>query len=267
MSYVGYYNGAFLKECDIHLPIDNLAFTRGYSAFELLRTYKQEPFYLEAHLERFFASIALLELPKPTVNLEEIIQRLLILNPNEEFVFRLYWSEDLLVILTGKVVELPPSLYQNGIAVMTTPLARTIPLAKTTNYLAGQIALKQASRLGADEALYTNQEDELLELTRANFFCVMEDKLYTPKEGILFGITRRVVIEAAKELGIEVVEGPIEKKEIPHFKEAFLTSTLKEVLPISKIDSFAIPMGPLAKELRAAFPKSASRLATLYHSQ
>ncbi len=257
MTYVGYYNGAFLPQDKIALPIENLGFTRGFGAFELLRTYDRTPFYLQEHLARFLFSIDSLYLPQPQVDLEGVIRNLFILNPEGELVIRLYYTEcddkTCLLILTGPVISPTEEEYQKGIAVITTPLARTLVHSKTTSYLAGQVALKQAAKVGATEAIFLSPNDELLELTRANFFCVIEGKLHTPKEGVLLGITRKVVLFHAQELGIPVVEGPISRKAIPTFSEAFLTSSIKEIVPIRKIDEEVIPIGPLSHILRRVF--------------
>ena len=257
MTYIGYYDGNFLPQNEMPLAPENLAFTRGFAAFELLRTYDREPFYLEDHLERFFFSIASLYLPKPQVDLKKVIDHLLLLNRDGELVFRLYYTElekrTLLVVLTDKVVSPSDEEYEKGIAVITTPLQRTLVRSKTTCYLAGQLALKQAALQKATEAIFLSTKNELLELTRANFFCVIGQKLYTPKEGILLGITRKIVLAHAERLGIGVVEGPILETAIPTFSEAFLTSSIKEIVPIRKIDQAIIPIGPLSHILRRIF--------------
>ncbi|MBM3193986.1 MAG: hypothetical protein FJZ59_07135 [Chlamydiae bacterium] len=257
MQFFCYHNGTFVLQNSFGIPSSLLGFTRGYAAFELIRTYDFTPFYLQEHLKRLenSAKTFLLEFPS---HLEEIIDRLIKKNNHPNVVIRIYLSEDESgkshVILFSEPIVFPDKkFYEKGMPVVTTSYTRTFPLVKSTCYLSAIIALKEAALQNAEDALFTNGEGHLLEFTKSNFFAVVQGTLYTPKEGVLFGITRAIVIELAKQLCLDVKEDVIHKKDLPFIEEAFSTSTIREILPISKIDQTEIRLGPITKKLQSAF--------------
>mgnify|MGYP000499897422 CR=1 FL=1 len=257
MAHFCFQNGNFLPQSEAKLEITNLAFTRGYGAFELFRTYEFTPFFLKEHLARFQNSANVLGLHYPK-SVELVIERLLKKNNTPNLVFRLYLSEDesgesQFIVLCDPITLPPESQYERGIPIITTNLTRHFHEIKSTCYLAALVSLKEAAKKGAEDALFKNSKGELLELTKSNFFAVIDGILRTPKEGILFGITRSIVLELANKLDLEILEGPIEEREIPRIEEAFCTSTIREILPLSKIDTHTIPLGPITRKLQAAF--------------
>jgi len=266
MQFVCYQNGEFLSQVDF--PLTSLGFTRGYAAFELLRTYNYHPFCLEEHLERFQRTAKKLRLPYPD-HAEWVVHTLIEKNNSPNLLIRLYLSEDELsqkphfLALTGPLTVPTETQYRDGIAIITTNLERQFPEIKTTSYLPAILALKEATDQGAEDAIFVNKQGELLELTKSNFFAVFKNKLYTATEGVLHGITRGVVLELAKELSLPIETTPLPLSAIPYFEEAFATSTIREVLPISKINSTPIPLGPIAERLRLAFPQKIPSLTKI----
>ncbi len=116
-----------------------------------------------------------------------------------------------------------------------------------------------AMRSGFDEALVLTQAGHLSEGSAENVFIVRDGVLITPSvtENILEGITRRSVMElAAAELGIEVVERPIDRTEVYICDELFMTGTAAQVTAITKVDHRPVgngEMGPVAAKLRDLF--------------
>jgi branched-subunit amino acid aminotransferase/4-amino-4-deoxychorismate lyase len=257
MQFFCFQNGTFLPQKEAKLEITNLGFTRGYCAFELFRTYEYTPFFLAAHLKRLEHTASRLLLKYPD-NLESIIDTFLEKNRHPNLVVRLYLSEDesgkSQILILCDPIQLPPKKhYLEGIPVITTELTRHFHHIKTTCYLAALVALKEASKKQAEDALFTSSDGHLLEFTKSNFFAVINGTLYTPKEGVLFGITRSIVIQLANECNIPLIEGPIPKIALPTISEAFSTSTIREILPISSIDSIPIKLGPITKTLQDLF--------------
>ena len=257
MQFFCYNNGLFLPQKDAAISITNLGFTRGYAAFELFRTYGKEPFYLKEHLERLKKNAALLKLNYPK-NTPEIVAELLEKNPFDNLVIRIYLSEDEsgkpdFLALADPIELPPPAHYENGIKIITTTLMRHLYPIKSTSYLAALIALKQAAENNAEDALFLSPENNLLELTKSNFFAVINGTLYTPKDEMLLGITRGIVIKLAKELQIPFKNAPINLSSLPQITEAFSTSTIREILPITQINTQKIPLGPITKTLQEAF--------------
>lgn len=257
MQFVCYQNGNFLPQTEVSLPINTLGFTRGYAAFELFRTYDGLPFLFKEHLARLKTSAHALLLEYPE-HVEEVVQQLVAKNPYPNLIFRLYLSEDKrgkshFLALCNQVPLPPQEHYEQGIPIITTSLARHFHSVKSTCYISAILALKEAAKQKAEDALFKNPSGHLLELTKSNFFAIQNGTLYTPKEEILLGITRNIVLVLAHKLSIPVHEGPIPHSSIPSLEEAFSTSTIREILPISSIDQYPIPLGPITQQLQQAF--------------
>jgi branched-chain amino acid aminotransferase len=128
---------------------------------------------------------------------------------------------------------------------------------KTTSYAENVRALAHAHERGASEAIFANTRDELCEATGSNVFVVRDGEVATPPgaSGCLLGVTRALVLELAEAAGIAVAEAPLPLDALRHADEAFLTSTTREVQPISHVDDHAVPAvpGPVAATLSTAF--------------
>ena len=131
---------------------------------------------------------------------------------------------------------------------------------KISGAYAGSALIKSdAARAGFDEALVLTQEGHLTEGSAMNIFMVRDGILMTPPvtENILEGITRRSVIELAKnELGLTVVERPIDRSEVYICEELFLTGTAAQVTVVTRVDFHPIGtgvMGPVGGNLRKLF--------------
>jgi branched-chain amino acid aminotransferase len=131
---------------------------------------------------------------------------------------------------------------------------------KISGAYAGSALVKtDAARAGFDEALVLTQEGHLTEGSAMNIFMVRDGTLVTPPvtDNILEGITRRSVIDLAKnELGLAVVERPIDRSEVYICEELFLTGTAAQVTVVTKVDYRPIGqgvMGPIGEQLRKLF--------------
>jgi branched-chain amino acid aminotransferase len=131
---------------------------------------------------------------------------------------------------------------------------------KISGAYAGSALIKtDAARAGFDEALVLTQEGHLTEGSAMNIFMVRNGVLVTPPitDNILEGITRRSVMELARnELGLTVVERPIDRSEVYICEELFLTGTAAQVTVVTKVDYRPIGqgvMGPIGGQLRKLF--------------
>lgn len=156
--------------------------------------------------------------------------------------------------------------YEHGISIITYPAVRAVPEAKSTDYLTGMIALQKARELdGSREVLYIDPQknhipadQKLYEGAVSNFFAMKNGELITATDGVLKGITRLYVLKLADDLQIPHVERDIFVSEIPDFEEAFMTGTVKEVLPVVKIDGLDVgdgKVGIITKKLIGEFKK------------
>ena len=130
--------------------------------------------------------------------------------------------------------------------VVTIHQERQIPDAKVISYIQAALALKKAKEQTAVEAIYINRENEALEGTTSNLFAFFKDKLVTPSQGVLKGITRRVILSLGHQ-HFEVEERPVKLEELFQANEVFITGTNKGVVPVIQIDDRIIGKGKPGK--------------------
>lgn len=158
-------------------------------------------------------------------------------------------------MMISRAFKYPKVCYEKGVKIVTMRATHVFPDAKTLNYQTAVVTMTRAKKQGAEEALYIDSKGKIYEATRCNFFAVIAGKLVTTKAGVLMGVTRKVVIEIAKKLMIPVVEGDLYENEIPKFKEAFITASNKEVMPVVRIDEKRIRNGKVGKINRMIMDK------------
>jgi branched-chain amino acid aminotransferase len=264
-----YIDGRWAHPNELMISINDTAVLRGYSAFESLRTYDRRPFHLDEHINRLYHSAALIELalPWPREHVVAAVQEIIARNVYNHATIRIYVtggiSEDgvlpsalpSLALLITPLGERDMQRFARGYRMITTHLQREAPEAKTTNYLAAMRALKEAARRNADDALYVNEQNHVLEATRSNFFIFRGDTLVTPRTGVLIGVTRNVVLELAHGRFV-IEERPILLDELSLADEAFVTSSSKEITPVIQVDDTIIgtgSAGPNTTELEQRF--------------
>ena len=251
-----YVDGRWVHPHEATISMNDVAVLRGYSAFESLRTYDRRPFHLEEHLNRLYRSAELidLEIPWSREHITRLVYEIIERNTYKHAAIRLFVTggetEDsilpigkpVLALLVTPLGERDMERFARGFKVITTTLQRVAPDAKTTNYLEAIRALKEAVRRDAVDALFVNAQGHVLDATRSNFFVFSGDTLVTPREGVLMGITRNVVLELARGV-FPIEERPISLAELPHVDEAFITSSSKEIMPVIRIDDLIIGDG------------------------
>lgn len=121
-------------------------------------------------------------------------------------------------------------------------MVRERPTVKSLNYIGAIMAVEQAKKEGAVEAIYRTPDGYLTEGTRANFFIIKGNQLITPNVDVLAGITRAVVLKLAART-FDVVQRPIHMAELTEADEAFITSSTKELLPVVQVDEIVIGDG------------------------
>jgi branched-subunit amino acid aminotransferase/4-amino-4-deoxychorismate lyase len=238
---------------------DDDALLRGGAAFETIRVYAGRPFLLAEHLERFRFSAGALALPG-TSGVDELVALVVAAAPPDH-VLRLYRTSNTLV---ATAAALPPGLDEvraRGVTMRTFdlgPPASLLAGAKTTSYDVAFAARREAERAGADDALLVGA-GRVLEAATANVWWRKGDALYTPalQPGVLPGVTRGFVRSLEP-----VHEGAFELAELLAADEAFLTSSIREVMPVVAVDGAPIgdgrPGGAAARLQRALRLRSAA---------
>jgi branched-chain amino acid aminotransferase len=262
------------------VPVLDRGFLYGDSVYEVLRTFSGKPFGLGAHLDRMERSAAalLMELP-PRADIERAVADTLAAAGEPDAYIRIIVTRgagDLgldpsladcpRLIVIVRPVKLPDAnQYSEGVPVAIVGRSRTAapgqpgaldPQVKSGNYLVSVLAVAEARRHGAYEAILTDSVGRITEGGSSNFFVVRGGRIATPpvSAGLLEGITRGTVIGAARRAGLAVDEVPLWPVDLAHAEEAFLTSSVRGILPISAVDGVALPKpGPVTRQIMSLY--------------
>lgn len=148
---------------------------------------------------------------------------------------------------------LPPEVYEHGVHVMTTSMARQNPRLKSTSFI--EASQNQRGQISEDifEVLLT-KNGRILEGMTSNFYGIIENQLITAQRGILLGVTRRSVLRLARGQGMPIAYRAPRVDE--RFDEAFLTSSSRGIVPIVRIDDSRVgeeKVGDWTKRLMNAY--------------
>ena len=159
--------------------------------------------------------------------------------------------------LVATVAPLPSGLAAQrarGIALITMPAhgGGLLTGVKATSYATNMAALAEAERRGADDALFLDEGDIVLEATTSNIWWRDDDVLSTPalSTGVLAGVTRGVVIRLAGDTGLRVREGVFTLSQLLGAGEAFTSSAVREIMPVIAVDGRELPRGAAAARLQ-----------------
>jgi branched-chain amino acid aminotransferase len=165
-----------------------------------------------------------------------------------------------LVIGVQPFVGYPPSLYDRGMRAITSRIPRNerSPLAriKALSCLENVLARREAEARGADEALLLNTAGDMASASAANLFLALDGTLLTPDpgSGVLSGTVRELVLaELAPRIGLTVAERAVRPEELAAAEEAFLTSALLGIMPLTEVDGHPVGTGgpgPVSSGLR-----------------
>jgi branched-chain amino acid aminotransferase len=265
------------------------AFDRGFiygdSAYETIRCYEGVPFLFSEHWRRMHASCRQLGIPfawssrRQQSNLRRLLRRARLKSAHVRVVvtrgvgqIRMAPERGLspnLLFYAQPFRPLPERLYRQGapmalVARRRNPIASLDPRIKSSNLLNNVLASIEAARRGAFEALMLNQDGFLAEGASSNLFLVRRGVVLTPPlgEGILSGITRATIFKLARAERIPLRERHLREPDLWSCDEAFITSTLKEVLPMSRCNARRVGSGrpgPVTLRLLAAYRRFSRR--------
>ena len=254
-------NGEIVPCEDAVVHASDLGLLRSYAAFDYLRTYNGRPFRLPDHLARFRNSADGLKLPLEYSNdeIKEIIGELLARCGLTEACVRLVItggnSPDSMTIvkpnffiLIEKVPRYAPECWTDGVRLITNEYLRDVPELKSTGYLNAIKLMPLVEQHGAHDMLYCH-DGQVLELTRNSFFLFRDDTLVTPKDNVLLGITRMVLLELCQGV-FPIEERAIPTTELAQATEAFLCGTTKGVMPVVQIDDMVVADGRVGANTR-----------------
>lgn len=254
----GFFNDQLLPVAEISLPVNDLLIFRGLGVFDYMRTYNRKVFLLEEHITRLFASADRMGLHHHWLfsDITKKIQLLADQSPLQESAFRVILTGGLgtssldpgpanLIILTEHVHPYPATAYKYGINAKLFHYDRYRPDAKSITYSQAVLELAEAKKDGFSEVLYHNGK-EISEGTTCNFFGIKNGILLTAEDGILKGTRRNFILSFAEKFA-KVEFRPVRLDELHSLDEAFVTSTTRELLPVTAIDHITIGNGKPGK--------------------
>lgn len=277
---VVYIDGRWCSRERACVPVDDRGFLYGDGLFETLRAYRGVPFGLREHLDRMTSSAHFLGLALPRTDWDRVLGQLLARNRltrTDAWVRVIVTrgsggagpqpprrARPRVVAMAGRVGAAVRKRQREGVRLITVPLTRGLLAAhKSLNYLEAVVGRAQAQRRGADDALFTDASGRLLEATAASLFVVRGGRLLTPKcGGILPGITRSRVLALAAAAGIPAAERTVSAASRSHWSEAFLASSVAEIVPVIAVDGEPVGSGapgPVTRRLQALYREAALR--------
>lgn len=235
---------------EIKKILESEGFLYGYGLFETMQAYQGKIFALEEHLERLYTSAKKISLniTQSPDNLESALRRTLkkkkLAAAKNAYLRLNVWKEGKksnFSIIARKFLPPPLKKYQQGFKTIISSFRtdENSPLSsiKSLNYLKNILAMHEAKKGGFDEAILLNNRGFVAEGSRSNIFIVKNGRLLTPSldNGILPGITRKIVINLAKKNKISVKTRPISLRVLTNSDEVFLTNSLKEIMPVKSL--------------------------------
>ncbi len=269
------------------VPVLDRGFLYGDSVYEVVRTYAGRPFELDRHFARMEQTARRIDLTLPprekivrelsrtldAAGNAESYARIVITRGEGQFGLspHLARGEHRLIVIVRPLQPPPEEQYERGLSMAIAKTRRNPPQAldpalKTGNYLNNILALREAHDAGADDAILLDLAGRVTEATTSNVFFVQRGVLVTPplQLGRLEGVTRAVVIEIARSEGLLLREEPHGPEALAAADEVFMTSTLREAMPVTSLVFLESPgeqvrkvadgkPGPVSRRLRAAF--------------
>jgi branched-chain amino acid aminotransferase len=251
-------------------PLDH-GFTVGNGTFETLLAVNGSAFALTRHWRRLCIGCTAMQIKPPKLEMmRAALQQ--VLQANQIQSARLRFTVTSGVGLAGATTKsdqvptcvasaspyTPPSANESLVVL---PWCRNengaLTGIKSTSYAENVRALHYARSCGAGEAVFLNTQHELCEGAASNLFVVIEGQIYTPplSSGCLAGVTRELVMEQARKVGISILENRLIRDDLYRADEVFITSTLRGVQPVTNVDNvpFSAAPGPSTLKIRQLY--------------
>jgi branched-subunit amino acid aminotransferase/4-amino-4-deoxychorismate lyase len=266
-------SGRGLVEPDSALiAADDEGFALGRGAFETLRIYGGRPFRLVEHLDRLAGSVERLGFSPPDRDeLTELVGLVLGEAALSDGVLRLYRTpgppgeEPLSLALVSPLPTWLDETRARGQRLVSLAYPRRVapwllPGTKCVSYATHAAATAEARRRDADDAVFVDLDETVLEGTVTNVWWREGSTLLTPalELGILAGETRAALLELAPAAGYEVEEGVFPVGRLRRADEIFTSSSVREVMPVVALDGEPVSRGPAADALQTALRRLAA---------
>jgi branched-chain amino acid aminotransferase len=254
-------NGNIIPTADATVFINDLSIQRGYGVFDFFKLVDGRPVFLDDHLKRFYHSAGQMRLnvKQTPEELKEILHSLIARNKLPDSGIRMTltggYSPDGFsigepnLIITQQEFSINKDAVRNGIRIVSYQHQRQFSEVKTIDYLMAIWLKTFIAENQADDVLY-HYGNIISECPRANIFIVAQDgTLVTPVNNLLKGVIRKHVLQLASSM-YRVEERDVDLSELYTAKEAFITSTTKNILPVIQVDKHVIGEGKLGETTR-----------------
>lgn len=263
-------NGDIVPAHEAKISVLDLGFLRGVGAFETFRTYGGgHPHALGLHLDRLWASAAAVGM-EPCFD-ERTLRRIvtdirarsghdelrvnLIVTPGPH-THGVFGADTPTWVVIARDLHAPAeTLYQDGATAVTFRAARHLPEHKTTNYLTGRVGILAAEKAGAHEAFYVDDDGLVTEGVTSNLCVVRGTTVISPVDGCLQGITRQGLRPLAEAAGLTWSEADLPLETLYAADEVWITSAVRELLPIVAVDGRPIGTGKPGAYARLLRPR------------
>lgn len=261
-----YIDGELYPKSRAKVSVYDHGLLYGDGVFEGIRIYSGRIFRFVEHMDRLYESARSirLEIPISREELEKAVIDTVRENGLRDGYIRLVVTRGVgdlgldpkkcgkgsIIVIADKIQLYPEKLYQEGITVITASTRRPKPdmlssKVKSLNYLNSIMAKMEANLAGCIEALMLDSDGYVCECSADNVFVVRSGEIFTPAPefSLLLGVTRAVVIEIARGLGLALHETPLTRHEIYTADEFFVTGTGAELVPVISLDGRQIGDG------------------------
>ena len=262
-------DGAICDAADARVSVFDRGFLYGDSVYEVTRAHHGLAFALEEHLERLERSAAGILLHPPSRDevraaveatieasaLDDAYVRIVVTRGEGEIALDpALAGAPRLVVIVRPPHPPAPEAYRDGVEVAIVgrtrfaagaPTSSVDPQVKSGNYLGSVLAVAEARKRNAYEAILCDNVGRLTEGSSSNFFIVKGGWVTTPplSLGLLEGITRRKTMQLCRQAGIGIAEQPLWPIDLTSADEAFLTSSVRGLLPIVRVDGLVLGTG------------------------
>jgi D-alanine transaminase len=282
---VAWLDGSFLPLAEARVPVLDRGFLFGDAVYEVIPVYAGRPCRMDEHLARLSASLAATAIPEPHDHAawRDLLGRLVEANGGGDLALYLQVTRGVapkrdhaiapglvptVFAMAMPIAPRPPEVGERGLAAVSVADSRWARCQiKATTLLANVLHKREATGQDADDALLV-RDGHVIEATASNVFAVLDGLVVTPPvdPGMLTGVTRNLVLELAAAAGIETREAPLPVTDLVRASEVWLTSSTREVSPVTTLDGRPVGDGrpgplwrridALYQEYKAALPAS-----------
>ncbi len=261
-----YMNGRLVPEKAAKVSVFDHGLLYGDGVFEGIRTYNNRVFMLAEHVDRLYRSAhaIAMNIPMTRAAMARAVVQTCKANRTANGYVRLVVTRGVgtlglnpyncrrpqVIIIAAGIQLYPRALYARGLKVVTCGTLRNHtesvnPNIKSLNYLNNILAKIEAINAGVEEVVMLNTRGYVAEASGDNIFIIRGGRLLTPpvSEGALEGVTRNVVMDLAREHGLDVRETPLTRYDLYNADEMFLTGTAAEIISVVEMDRRKIGAG------------------------